>query len=133
MNLLQGMRNKVLNFALLFETFIAAAVVYIPPLNTGGCGGGGCCCPVQAAVSNDTRVCMRARPPAITPTHPAQTHARPLQCSTRAPCQSCISAAACPISSSSLCMMKFARWVGRGWLGGMLGAAAAGAMDGAQI
>lgn len=30
----QGMRNKVLNFALLFETFIAAAVVYIPPLNT---------------------------------------------------------------------------------------------------
>ena len=27
----QGMRNNVLNFALLFETFIAAAVVYIPP------------------------------------------------------------------------------------------------------
>jgi hypothetical protein len=35
----QGMRNKVLNFALLFETFIAAAVVYIPPLNTGGLAG----------------------------------------------------------------------------------------------
>jgi sodium/potassium-transporting ATPase subunit alpha len=30
----QGMGNNVLNFALLFETFIAAAVVYIPPLNT---------------------------------------------------------------------------------------------------
>ena len=29
------MRNRVLNFALLFETFIAAAVVYIPPLNIG--------------------------------------------------------------------------------------------------
>ena len=27
------MRNRILSYALLFETFVAAAVVYIPPLN----------------------------------------------------------------------------------------------------
>ncbi|PSC70763.1 sodium potassium-transporting ATPase subunit alpha-1 [Micractinium conductrix] len=30
----QGMRNKVLNWSLLFETFVASMVVYLPPLNT---------------------------------------------------------------------------------------------------
>jgi hypothetical protein len=47
---MQGMGNNVLNFALLFETFIAAAVVYIPPLNTGEwASSGGSARPLTAA------------------------------------------------------------------------------------
>lgn len=33
------MRNKTLNWSLVFATAVAAFVVYLPPLNTGGLPG----------------------------------------------------------------------------------------------